>query len=100
MDETKVTPPFVFRPGKPSERYESLRGSLDLEGKPLLVDAKGPCDTPISGNQRVKVTQETNRAWLVAYLPTGVVEPEGAEHLLQAMLGDAPVAKLLLTAAI
>jgi hypothetical protein len=36
---------------------------------------------------------------LVAYLPAGVVEPEAAERLLQGLLGDAPVARLLLTAA-
>jgi DNA/RNA-binding domain of Phe-tRNA-synthetase-like protein len=99
MAEETVTPPFVFRTGQPGESYHSLRGPLALEGKPLLVDAQGPCDTPISGNQRVKVTPETQRAWLVAYLPAGVVEPERVETLLRELLQKAPVARVLLTAA-
>jgi DNA/RNA-binding domain of Phe-tRNA-synthetase-like protein len=99
MAEEKLSPPFVFRVGKPGESYESLRGPFNLEGKPLLVDAQGPCDAPISGNQRVKVIPETNRAWLVAYLPAGVVAPEAAERQLRELLKAAPVAHLLLTAA-
>jgi DNA/RNA-binding domain of Phe-tRNA-synthetase-like protein len=99
MAEEKVSPPFVFRVGKPGESYESLRGPFNLEGKPLLVDAQGPCDAPISGNQRVKVVPETKRAWLVAYLPAGVVTPEAAERQLRELLKAAPVADLLLTGA-
>ena len=99
MAEEKLSPPFVFRVGKPGESYESLRGPFNLEGKPLLVDAQGPCDAPISGNQRVKVIPETKRAWLVAYLPAGVVAPEAAERQLRELLNAAPVAHLLLTGA-
>ena len=99
MAEERLAPPFVFRVGKPGESYESLRGPFNLEGKPLLVDAQGPCDAPISGNQRVKVIPETKRAWLVAYLPTGVVAPEAAEQQLRELLKAAPVAHLLLTGA-
>jgi len=99
MAEEKVSPPFAFRVGRVGESYESLRGPFDLEGKPLLVDAQEPCDAPISGNQRVKVTPETKRAWLVAYLPAGVVAPEKAEQQLRELLKAAPVASLLLTAA-
>lgn len=97
MAEEKLSPPFVFRVGRPGESYESLRGPFNLEGKPLLVDAQGPCDVPISGNQRVKVSPETKRAWLVAYLPAGVVAPEAAEQQLGELLRAAPVARLVLT---
>jgi DNA/RNA-binding domain of Phe-tRNA-synthetase-like protein len=97
MAEEKLSPPFVFRVGRPGESYESLRGPFNLEGKPLLVDAQGPCDVPISGNQRVKVSPETKRAWLVAYLPAGVVAPEAAEQQLGELLKAAPVARLVLT---
>lgn len=99
MAEETLSPPFVFRVGRPGESYESLRGPFQLEGKPVLADAQGPCDAPISGNQRVKVTSETTRAWLVAYLPAGVVEAETAERQLEELLEAAPVARLLLTAA-
>lgn len=99
MAEETVAPPYLFRAGKSGESYESLRGPFNLEGKPLLVDAHGPCDVPITGNTRVKVTAETQRAWLVAYLPAGVVAPEAAEEKLKALIQIAPTAKLLLTAA-
>ncbi|MBZ5514343.1 MAG: hypothetical protein LAN62_05785 [Acidobacteriia bacterium] len=97
MREEALSPPFLFRAGKPGESYESLRGPFNLEGKPLLVDAQGPCDAPITGGQRVKVTAETQRAWLVAYLPAGVDSPEEAERQLEALLAAAPVANLLRT---
>jgi DNA/RNA-binding domain of Phe-tRNA-synthetase-like protein len=99
MAEEKVSPPFVFRAGKPGESYESLRGPFSLEGKPLLVDAQGPCDAPITGSQRVKVTPETQRAWLVAYLPAGIVASEAAEQTLKELLQAFPTVNLLLTAA-
>jgi DNA/RNA-binding domain of Phe-tRNA-synthetase-like protein len=97
-DET-VSPPYLYRAGKPGENYESLRGPFNLEGKPLLVDALGPCDVPITGNTRVKVTLETKRAWLVAYLPAGVATAEAADAQLRELVEAAPAAKLLLTAA-
>lgn len=96
MAEEMLSPPFVFRVGQPGESYESLRGPFNLEGKPLLADAQGPCDAPISGNQRVKVTTKTKRVWLVAYLPAGVVEAEAAEQQLGEFLKVAPVARVLL----
>ena len=99
MAEETVSPPYVFRAGRPGESYESLRGPFNLEGKPLLVDAHGPCDAPITGNSRVKVTPDTKRAWLVAYLPTGVVVPEVAGEKLRELVEAAPAATLLLTAA-
>jgi len=99
MAEETLSPPFVFRVGQAGERYESLRGPFRLGGKPLLVDAQGPCDAPITGSQRVKVTSDTKRAWLVAYLPADVVGPEAAERKLGELLTAAPVARLLLTAA-
>lgn len=99
MAEDSLAPPFVFRAGIEGESYESLRGPFNLTGKPLLLDALGPCDAPITGGQRVKVSQETNRAWLVAYLPAGVVEPEAAERCLSELLADAPVARIHLTGA-
>lgn len=99
MAEETVSPPYTFRSGKAGESYESLRGPFNLEGKPLLVDARGPCDVPITGNTRVKVTPATKRAWLVAYLPAGVVTPEVADTNLRELVEAAPVATLLLTAA-
>jgi DNA/RNA-binding domain of Phe-tRNA-synthetase-like protein len=96
MAEGSFTPPFVLRAGTAGESYESLRGPFKLEGKPLLVDAEGPCDAPITGSRRVKVTPETRRAWLVAYLPDAV-EAESTRRALDQLLEAAPVARVLST---
>ena len=69
MAEGTFAAPLVFRSGRRGESYESLRGPFGLEGKPLLCDASGPLDAPITGNARVKVAADTSRAWLVCYMP-------------------------------
>jgi DNA/RNA-binding domain of Phe-tRNA-synthetase-like protein len=91
--EGTFTPPLVLRSGLPGESYESLRGPFNLEGKPLLVDAEGPLDTPITGGVRVKVRPETRRAWMVAYLPAGVVTRERCGEVLAELLAKAPVVR-------
>lgn len=95
MAEEAVGSPYVWRAGRPGESYESLKGPFNLEGKPLLVDVHGPCDVPITGSQRVKIRDGTQRALLVAYLPQGVVSPRVARERLEKLLGAAPVAQLL-----
>jgi DNA/RNA-binding domain of Phe-tRNA-synthetase-like protein len=91
MAEGTFEPPFVFRSGREGEAYESLKGPFRLEGKPLLLDARGPCDAPITGSERVKVREETRRATLVVYLPRGVVGAAEVEATLARLLSKAPV---------
>lgn len=91
MREGSVTPPMVLRAGRPGESYESLRGPFNLEGKPLLADAEGPFGTPITDGVRVKVQEETRRAWMVAYLPAAVVTVERAEEVLAELVAKAGV---------
>jgi len=92
--EGSFAPPVVLRAGKTGESYESLRGPFNLEGKPLLADAAGPFGTPITDSQRVKVTDGTRRAWIVAYLPRDVVSPEAAAKTLDELLAAAPIVKV------
>jgi DNA/RNA-binding domain of Phe-tRNA-synthetase-like protein len=99
MAEETVEPPFDLRAGRPGEAYESLRGPFRLEGRPLLVDARGPCDTPITGSQRVKIGPDSRRVWLVAYLPREVIAPEEAASELAQLLAAVPVALSVITAA-
>lgn len=99
MDVRFLRPPFVFRAGRPGEAYESLRGPFNLEGRPLLVDELGPCDTPITGGVRVKVREDSCQVWLVAYMPAGVVGEECAGGALAALLARAPVAEIAATGA-
>lgn len=90
-----VGSPYVLRAGRPSESYESLKGHFNLQGKPLLVDVHGPCDVPITGSRRVMIDDDTQQAWMVAYLPSAVVEPQHAREKLEGLLAAAPVATLL-----
>jgi DNA/RNA-binding domain of Phe-tRNA-synthetase-like protein len=94
MAEGSFEPPFVFRSGREEESYESLRGPFRLQGKPLLLDARGPIDAPVTGSERVKVTEGTRRAWLVAYLPRDVVTAGDAQKELETILETAPVARI------
>lgn len=94
MPEGSFTAPVVLRAGREGEAYESLRGPFGLAGKPLLADAEGPFGTPITDSTRVKVQEETERAWLVAYLPAGEIGGEAASRTLEELLRQAPVARL------
>lgn len=98
MRDGSFTPPLLWRSGRPGESYQSLRGPFNLEGKPLLLDADGPIDAPISGNEKVKVTPETEKAWLVVYLPEQAVAAQAARDALQRLILAAPVAQVPLTA--
>lgn len=87
-------PPVTLRAGRPGESYESLRGPFNLEGKPLLADVQGPFSTPITDSRRGKVREGTREAWIVAYLPAGVVSSETARRALEDLLAKAPVAEV------
>lgn len=88
----------TLRAGEAGEAMLSLRGEVSLEGKPLLADELGPFSTPITDSRRVKVTPETQKAWLVAYLPQGVVSGDCVQRALGFLLSEAPVARVLATA--
>lgn len=90
--EGTFAPPVTLRAGRPGETVQSLRGPFNLEGKPLMEDARGPFSTPITDSERVRVGEGTERVWIVAYLPQGVVDPADARSRLDELLARAPVA--------
>lgn len=90
--EGTLRPPLTLRAGREGESFLSLRGPIGLEGKPLLEDAEGPFGTPITDSVRGKIHPETERAWMVAYLPAGQVFAREAEAALRRLLAAAPVA--------
>lgn len=92
--EGSFEPPLVLRAGRAGESYESLRGPFNLEGKPLLADAEGPFGSPITDSQRIRVQDGTRRAWIVAYLPRGVVDAGKAREILDGLLAEAPMAEV------
>lgn len=69
MRPGSVEPPLVLRHGAAGETIQGLRGPLDLEGKPVLADARGPFGTPITDDHRVVLQAGDRAALLVAYLP-------------------------------
>jgi DNA/RNA-binding domain of Phe-tRNA-synthetase-like protein len=82
---------LVFRSGNEGESYQSLRGPFNAEAKPLLADEIGPIDTPITGSERVKVRADTERCWMVAYLPQDAVTSDEAWNALDAIARQAGV---------
>ena len=82
MVEGSFSAPLTWRAGTAGESYQSLRGPFNLEGKPVLFDPEGPLDTPITGNVRVKVEEDTKAAWLVAYMPAAELDIETAGKTL------------------
>lgn len=94
IDAGVVEPPFNFRIGEPGESMESMRGTFNLESKPLLEDAEGPFGTPITDSERVKIRSDTSEVWMVAYLPSESSSEE-ATKTLEELLEFAPVAELL-----
>ncbi len=89
---------WVLRVGDGGETMLSLRGPVSLAGKPLLADEHGPASTPITDAQRVAVRPQTREAWLVLYLPAGLVGEACALSALTALLAEAPVAEVRATA--
>jgi DNA/RNA-binding domain of Phe-tRNA-synthetase-like protein len=71
-DLGRVAPPVVLRKGAPGEAYEGIRkGPVNVEGRPVLVDAAGPFGNPTSDSLRTCITLEARRALVVAYAPAG-----------------------------
>jgi DNA/RNA-binding domain of Phe-tRNA-synthetase-like protein len=82
IDADKVGQPLTFRKGEQGEKMLSMRGSFNLENKPLIEDSKGPFGTPITDSERVKITNDSKNAWLVIYFPEGYVDRDKSEFIL------------------
>ena len=71
-DLDRVKPPVVLRKGAAGEGYEGIRkGVVNVEARPVLVDAEGPFGNPTSDSARTMITLETRNALVVAYSPAG-----------------------------
>jgi DNA/RNA-binding domain of Phe-tRNA-synthetase-like protein len=71
-DLDHVAPPVVLRRGTAGEAYEGIRkGEVHVEGRPVLVDARGPFGNPTSDSARTMITTATRRALVTVYAPGG-----------------------------
>ena len=69
-DLDRVEPPVVLRRGGPGESYEGIRkGAVNVEGRPVLVDARGPFGNPTSDSARTMITTACRRALVIVYAP-------------------------------
>lgn len=81
-DLARVEPPVVLRKGLPGETYEGIRkGPVNVEGRPVLVDARGPFGNPTSDSSRTMITLECTSALIVMYAPAGK-SPAGVHEVL------------------
>jgi DNA/RNA-binding domain of Phe-tRNA-synthetase-like protein len=77
-----VEPPIVLRKGGPGEGYEGIRkGFVGVEGRPALVDARGPFGNPTSDSARACVRGTTSRALVTCYAPASCTRTRAAEVL-------------------
>jgi DNA/RNA-binding domain of Phe-tRNA-synthetase-like protein len=71
-DSDRVTPPVVLRKGTAGEGYEGIRKAfVNLEARPVLVDAVGAFGNPTSDSARTMISLQTRNALVVAYAPAG-----------------------------
>ena len=81
-DRDRIEPPVVLRKGGPGESYEGIRkAAVNLEGRPVLSDARGPFGNPTSDSARTMVTRETRAALVTVYAPSSFNEARLAEIL-------------------
>jgi DNA/RNA-binding domain of Phe-tRNA-synthetase-like protein len=65
-----VEPPVELRRGRPGESYEGIRkAAVNVDGRPVLSDARGAFGNPTSDSARTMITLETRTALVIAYAP-------------------------------
>jgi len=70
-DLDRVEPPVTLRSGGAGEGYEGIRkGTVHVEGRPVLADARGPFGNPSSDSARTMIRLETTRALVTCYAPS------------------------------
>lgn len=69
-DLQQVEGPVELQRGGPGAGYEGIRkGFVNVEGRPVLVDARGPFGNPSSDSLRTSITLATTSALVIAYAP-------------------------------
>ena len=69
-DLDRVEGPVVLRRGLTGESYEGIRkAAVNVEGRPVLVDARGPFGNPTSDSARTMITTACRRALVILYAP-------------------------------
>jgi DNA/RNA-binding domain of Phe-tRNA-synthetase-like protein len=86
-DLDRVRPPVTLRKGGEGEAYEGIRkGTVNVGGRPVLVDSEGPFGNPSSDSARTMITTTTRNALVVAYAPAGY-SPGRLDEVLERTAG-------------
>lgn len=81
-DAARIVPPVLMRLGRAGEGYPGIRkGLVNVEARPVLVDAQGPFGNPSSDSLRTSITLETSSALVVAYAPAATSDRRLGEIL-------------------
>ena len=87
-DAAKIDGDVTLRRGAPAESYPGIRkDSVNVGGRPVLVDAAGPFGNPSADSLRTCVTGETTSLWMVVFAPADY--PEAALEGHRAFAQDA-----------
>jgi DNA/RNA-binding domain of Phe-tRNA-synthetase-like protein len=98
-DAAKIAGDVELRRGRPGESYAGIRKSeVHLEGRPALVDDRGPFGNPTSDSARTCVDERTTALWMTVFAPAadGVDRMRAhvtvaCELIAEHLVGDTPV---------
>jgi DNA/RNA-binding domain of Phe-tRNA-synthetase-like protein len=69
-DASKIVGGVTLRQGEPGESYQGIRKvSVNVAGRPVLVDETGPFGNPTSDSERTCVTEATTSLLMVIFAP-------------------------------
>lgn len=69
-DAARIRGDVTLRRGQPGESYPGIRkDSVNVAGRPVLVDAGGPFGNPTSDSARTCVTEATTSLFMVIFAP-------------------------------
>lgn len=69
-DLARVEPPVQLRRGAAGESYEGIRkAAVNVDGRPVLSDARGAFGNPTSDSARTMITLDTRATLVIAYAP-------------------------------
>lgn len=69
-DRGQIAGRVELRRGRPGEEYAGIRkDAVHVEGRPVLVDERGPFGNPTSDSARTMVTPATREVLVVVYAP-------------------------------
>jgi DNA/RNA-binding domain of Phe-tRNA-synthetase-like protein len=71
--ETDDDGAVLLRRGEPGESYTGIRkADVHLDGRPVLIDRRGPFGNPTSDSLRTSVDASTTSLWMVIFAPASV----------------------------